>query len=277
MNSNLFISEYFIKNHPIEAARSLENLNFNEIIAFLNEAPTSIAVILFSHLERFIAVSCLEKISADKSAQIIEQIPIDIAIIFLRRVNKNTAESILRLVSNEHAALLKRILDYAPNTAGALADPLVLTLPDDISVKEALKRIQKRPERAIFYLYILNRKQHLSGVISIRELMLAKHSEILSSIMESSITRLRASANLDAILSHPGWQEFHTLPVVEDNNIFLGAIHYDMLRRIEKDSKSRHLPRHAVEAGNALSELYRIGLSGLFRSATGPFKRRSGE
>jgi hypothetical protein len=65
--------------------------------------------------------------------------------------------------------------------------------------------------------------------------------------------------------------------VVVESDILLGAIRYETLRCIEREIKKSSLPRHAIAASNALGELYQIGLSGLIRSATTPFKDRSGE
>lgn len=274
MNTERIILDNFITRHPADAARILERLNIEETALFLKEIPAGLAVGIFKQLERYSAVKCLEMLGAEQSAAIVERLPLQVVSVFLRRVKEELREAILGLVSEEISTPLRRMLNYPADSAGALADPLVFTLPEDITIKEALQRVQKRPEKAIYYLYIVNRNQALTGVINMRELMLARPGDQLSAVMHTKVARLSAGLNFEAILNHPGWQEYHALPVVEEGDILLGAIRYETLRRIERESKKSRFPRQAIIASNALGELYQIGLSGLIRSATTPLKDR---
>lgn len=277
MNSERIILENFITHHPADAARILERLKIEETALFLKEIPGDLAVGIFNQLERYTAVKCLEMLDAEQAKVIVERLPLQVVSVFLRRIKKELREAILSLASQEISIPLRRMLSYPADSAGALGDPLVLTLPDDITVKEALQRVKKRLEGALYYLYIVNRNQALSGVINMRELMLARPGDQLSSVMHTKVACLSAELNFQAILNHPGWQEYHALPVVEESGILLGAIRYETLRRIERESRKNRLPRQAIAASNALGELYQIGFSGLIRSATTPIKDRSGE
>jgi len=275
MNSDRIILDKFITHHPADAARILERLPIEETAAFLKEIPSDLSVAIFNQLERYTAVKSLELIGPEQAAAIVEKLPLQVVAIFLRRLNKELRTEILRLVSEESSTLLRRMLNYPADSAGALADPLVLTVPEDLAIKEALQRVQKRPQKALYYLYIINRNQILTGVLTLRELMLAPPGEHLSRVMHPSVERLSADLDFQAILNHPAWQEFHALPVVDNTGVLLGAIDYETLRRIEKGGKRKRLPRHALNASVALGELYKIGVSGLVRSATIPLKDRS--
>ena len=277
MNSDKIVINKFIENHPMEAVRLLERLKIEDIVLLLKEISTDHAVIIFKQLERITAAKCMETLGAEKSAAIIEKLPLQIVSVFLRQTEVEVREAIVAATSEEISVPLRRLLSYPADSAGALADPLVLSLPDDISIREAQRRILKSPEKTIYYLYVVKRDHVLSGVINLRELMLAEPAEQLTAVLHPNVARLSAELNFQAILNHPGWQEYHTLPVVEQNDIFLGAIRYETLRRIERESKKSRLPRQVVTAGNALGELYQIGISGLLRGATIPFKDLSDE
>ncbi|KAA3662106.1 MAG: magnesium transporter [Calditrichaeota bacterium] len=275
MSSDRIILENFITHHAADAARILEQLRIDETVAFLQEIPNELAMAIFNHLEHYTAVKSLELIGPEKSAAIVEKLPLQVVSVFLRRLNPELRKAILNLVTEKIAVPLRRLLGYPAESAGALADPLVLALPEDISIKEALRRVQKRPEKALYYLYILSRDHILTGVLTLRELMLARPTATISSVMHRSVVRLSAELDFGAILNHPAWQDKHALPVVDKSGILLGAIDYKTLRRIEKGSERKRLPQHALNASIALGELYTIGLSGLVRSATVPLKDRS--
>lgn len=269
------ILTHFIKNHPVDTVRILERQPIAEIVLFMKKISASLAVEIFKRLERYTAVKCLEMLDTGQSAAIIEKLPIEIASLLLRRMDKDRQESIIKMVKKEIAAPLGKILQYPADSAAAIMDPLIFTLPEDITVKEALKRVRNRPEKAIYYLYIVQRDHLLAGVINMRELMLAKAEDLLSYVMHSNVVSIPAEMNFSAVLNHSGWLEYHALPVVDHSGAFWGAIRYETIRRIEKDSRDKNTPHQITTTSSALGELYRIGFSGLIRGAANPYPRRN--
>ena len=238
---------------------------------------TDLAVALYNQLERMTAARCLEKLNPGKSAEIIEKLDPIVALVFLRGVKKNERNSILNAIPQKTASLLNRMLSFPEDSAGALADPTVFTLTEDASAKQALARIGKQPEHSIFYLYVVNRDHKLVGVMNMRELLLLDPEEKILAVMKSSVTQLAAHLDFQEILNHPGWQDYHVLPVVDATGIFTGVIRYKTLKRIERESRKNVPPRLEIAAGNALGDLFRIGFSGLLRSATLKSKDQIGE
>ena len=138
-------------------------------------------------------------------------------------------------MDNSMGATLRRALRYSPNTAGSLADPQVFTLPPDIPVQEAISRIRTYGQKAMYYIYVIDRDGKLEGVVTLRQLLLDSSVHSVGTLMENQLTTLSAEADLEEILNHPEWSRFHTLPVVDRWGTFFGALRYRMLRRIEKD------------------------------------------
>ena len=268
MDTDHILIEHFIEDHPADAARILEDLQIPDVVSFIGEVSIDLAVRIFMHLERYSAVRCLEALDVEKSAKIVDQVPPEIAVVFFRHIRKDLKEPILDGMSKDTSSILRGMLRYPEDSAGALVNPLSFTLPEDITVTEAMKRVKEGAEKASYYLYIVKRDQTLSGVINMRELMLANPEEHLASVMHTDVVRLPAEANLRTILDHPGWASCHALPVVDRDGVFMGAIRYTVLRRIEVDDQGRRVSRQAIAASNALGELYRIGLTGLLRSAS---------
>ena len=277
MNTDQILLENFIVDHPLDAARILEQRDIEEIAVFLKEIPGSMAAVILDQFESYTAVKCLEKIGAEQSVTIVEKLPFQVTSVFLRQVSGDFREEILSNLSPEISIPLRRILSYTEDNAAALANPLIFSLPQDISVDEALQRVQKHAENVYYYLYIVNRNQVLTGVLSLRELMLARPKARLSEVMHTEISYLPADMKHQAILNHPGWQRYHAMPVVGDEGVLWGVIDYEQLKYIESVIKKTILPRQAIAASKALGELYQIGFSGLIRSATTPFKDRSVE
>ena len=71
----------------------------------------------------------------------------------------------------------------------------------------------------------------------------------------------------NAILAHPAWREAHSLPVVDRQGLYLGAIRYRTLRRLESES-ARHRARQDSHTAEALGDLFSTGMEGLLGAFT---------
>ena len=211
---------------------------------------------------------CIFLLSAQRFSQLIAALPVDCGARLLRRLEAKRREHLLEQTPADTAALLRRILRYPEESAGALMDPRALALPEDITAAEALARIRRSPRHALYYLYITNREQKLVGVLNLRELMLAAPRELLSAAMRRDLTTLTALMGSTAIIDHPGWRNVHALPVVDDSGIFLGVVRYETLRQLEDSNKPSQRGVNALSTVLSLGELCWVGLAGVLTDLT---------
>jgi len=225
----------YFQAHPVEAARHLESLGPQEAGMLLEALPGEDIAHVLEHCLPVSTAKILGKLPEDLSADVLSAMNATSAIGVLRQFEEGSRYAILERMDNSMSATLRRALRYAPNTAGSLADPQVFTLPQDILVEEAISRIRTYGQKAMYYLYVIDRDGKLEGVVTLRQLLLDSSVHSVGTLMENQITTLSAEANLEEILNHPEWSRFHTLPVVDRWGTFFGALRYRMLRRIEKD------------------------------------------
>lgn len=262
MENTLTLAHQFAQQHPMDAVRVLERRPPEELVPFLEKAPAQVALALFNLMDINIGARCLEQATTHLATTMVAQLPLERAVVLMRRLNDDVRASVLQELPPASAESITPLLRYSENTAGALVNPRILTLPPDINVQEALKRVHAAAKHAAYYLYVVERDQSLSGVVNMRELMSAPDDALISSIMRKGVIYLPATASLDAVFAHPGWLEFHTLPVVDEKGRFVGTLRNKILRQLASQHQGRFQP---AQAGAALGELYRIGLSGLLQ------------
>ena len=256
----------FIRGHVHQAARVLENRSLDELVPFFDGVPAELAASLFSTMEASTAAGCLERMAADPASGALARVPLERAALLLRRLSPGTREAVLRRLPPEPEGHLRLLLRSREDTAGALMEPRIFTLPPEVSAGEALARVRSNPERASHYLYVLERDQTLAGVLTLRELVAAAEDAGVASLMQRDVVCLRMGDSLASVLAHPSWLEFHTLPVLDGRDRFAGALRHKTLRQLAHGGQR---PARIDQAGTALGELYRIGLSGLVSSAIG--------
>jgi len=229
----------YFQSHPVEAARHLESLGPQAASALLEALPGEEIAQVLEHCLPVSTAKILERLPQEVCGDVLSAMNATSAIGVLRQFEEATRYDILERLDNSIGSTLRRALRYSPNTAGSLADPQVFTLPPDIPVEEALSRIRTYGQKAMYYIYVIDRDGKLEGVLTLRQLLIDTSDHSVGTLMENQITTLSAEANLEEILKHPEWSRFHTLPVVDRWGTFFGALRYRMLRRIEKDVEGK--------------------------------------
>jgi magnesium transporter len=276
MTSDLDLCRVFADAHPGDAARVLERLPAADVAGLLDTIPPDTCAKVFDQMTAAAAAACLVRMQIDTAAATVKEVRTDLAAALLRRVDGATQSALLERMPEAEASVLRRILRYPEGTAGALMDPSVMAVPDDVSAGEALTRIRRSPDHLLAYLYVVDRTRRRVGACDIRELMLARPALPMSEVMHRPVASLRAHMTRVSILAHQGWSDFHALPVVDDESVLLGAIRYQTFRRLEDEARMGSdgaRGNDAVAAVFALGELYWLGLSGLLDGLASAVKR----
>jgi magnesium transporter len=268
MNTDQELSYTIIDRHPVEAAHTFERFSFEAAGEFLNAAPAHTAALLLKALNPFSASQILEAMAPNQTASVCQLLPLSTVTALFRRIDAPNRKRFLEALPSDLSGLLQRVLRYAQGTAGALMKTRILVLPDDITVAEGLERLRRHPEQIFDYTYIITRDQVMVGFVKVRHLMLARPESMMSAVMKKTTARLRPQMGKKSILAHPGWRHVHALPVVDENGVFLGAVSYQTLRKLENEVEEIQPTTHAGDAGKALGELYWLGISAFLKGAS---------
>ena len=264
------LSEAYCTRHPGEAARLLERLSAEEATEALSALDAAAAAAVLGHCAPDSAVAILAALPVAHAGATTAQFDVAVAAQLLRLLAERTREAIIAAVPPQPAQALLRVLRFPEGTAGAMADPFVPAVPNDLSVGEALTHLRSIPRvRLHYYIYVIDRKQQLVGVLDLRDLLCAAPEEPVAMLMQTDVLRVSVWADRAAILAHPGWRQVHTLPVVATGDRYVGVLRHDTLRRLTAASERGGDLGGALALGLTLAEVYWAGMSRLFSSQGG--------
>jgi magnesium transporter len=256
------LARAFLETHPSRAARALEQMPAARAAAVLRAIAPPLAATVAGVMTPPQAARLLLALEPGIAATIVAQMATHQGAELLRALDEPQRERLLAAMPADSREPLARVLPYPADTAGAVMDPSIFRLPDDVIVADARARLRHAARDLLYYLYIVDREQRLVGVLDIPELLLAPGRDPVSACMHRDVDHVAAWMSVALVQEHPGWQRYHALPVVDEEQRLLGAIRYQTLRRIERELPDRGPDASQVTA-RALGELFQIGTTGL--------------
>jgi magnesium transporter len=250
--------------HPIDAAQALEKLPAREVAALLAQLEEKSCDGMLQCMLPAKAAAVLSELDRGKAAAVLDRLPVETAALCLRRIDPPARGELLTALPERRARDLRATLKYPEGTAASLMDPEVLALPDDLTVREAVVQVREAARHARYNLYVVDRDHKLVGVMNLRELLTAPRGAKLAALMRTEVHKLPAQAQRRVVVAHPGWREVHSLPVVDERGLYLGAVRYRTLRLLEDEMRGAAAEEGAT--ARALGGLLRAGASAMLEA-----------
>lgn len=267
MNTDSILIKHFIQAHSKLAARTLEDIETEKLAGFFNDSPNEWLLVVIPHMNPQWMSEVFEKMNPERLASLFEVMEINHLVVSIRLMNEELAKSMLSRLSGEKSKSAKSLLQYFEHSVGAHMDPAVFTLEESMTIKDAIAAIKRHKEQIQPQIFVIGSSRKLAGVISLSDLISGEPVTGIRSMMLTMNTTLSPETPIQSVLNHQEWQNFYALPVVDHASMFLGAIRLETIRSIlaQSGNKGEEMGQGAIRA---LGELYRIGLTGLLRSAT---------
>ena len=237
------------KQHPADLAQIFGELpDRDRVAAFavLVERNSRLAMETLSELGPEAGATLLAGRSAEEIAKLVQLIPSDDAAVIIDHLPEELKAAVLDLMGRKESGEVENLLEYAEQTAGRIMNPNVFALAEDMTVGEAITALQSsRDVEMVFYLYIVDARRHLVGVISLRRLLLVSPETPLKRIMTPDPISARVDMDQEEVARLVASYNLLAIPVVEEGNKLVGIITVDDVIDVIKDEATEDMFRLA--------------------------------
>jgi magnesium transporter len=242
------------KQHPADLAQIFTDLQDKEreaAFTVLADRNGRLAMEAVSELGPEAGAGLLATRPAEEIAKLAQDIPSDDAAALIDHLPEELSAAVLHLMRPKESGVVENLLEYAEQTAGRIMNPNVFALNEDITVGEAITEIQSsRDVEMVFYLYVVDERRHLVGVVSLRRLLLVSPETPLKRIMTADITSARVDMDQEEVAQQVAAYNLLAIPVVDAENKLVGIITVDDVIDVIKDEATEDIYRLAGVAGD---------------------------
>ena len=224
-----------------EIINYIDNKDIEYFYKLITEKEKAAAVVV--RLKSYPKKNLLKHLSAKEiSKNIIQNLATDDAADIIGELATKKKRTVLSLIKNlKQSDDINDLLRYAENTAGSLMAKELIKVNENWNTIQCLKEMRKQANniQKVYTIYVVNDKNKLLGLMSLRRLLLTEKSTAIKNIILREIISVKASEYRENVVNLMRKYNLVALPVVDDVGKLIGRITIDDVMDVAKEEAEK--------------------------------------
>lgn len=234
------------KMHPADIAEIVDRLSPRQRDAIFASLDDELAADVVEEMSAEDQVDVIEALDDERAADILEEMDPDEAADLLADLPEERAEILLDKMDEEDAEDIEELLAYEEDTAGGLMTTEYVAITSDLTAGEAIERLRELEPEAeqVYYVYVVDGRENLLGVLSLRDLIVAKPATPITDIMITNVVSVPLNASHGEVAEVIRKYNLLAVPVVDVDDHLEGIVTVDdVMDSVLSRASKRRLPR----------------------------------
>lgn len=233
---------------PADLGRIIDHLPYRHGAELVSALDDETAADALEEVGKERQPELLDQLSPDKAVSILDHMAPDAAADLLNDLPTRRADELIERMEPEAASDVRLLLTFAAKSAGGLMTTDFVIALEHETTRDAVEHLRAQLSKPdlVYYVYVVDTDDNraLRGVVSLRDLLLAKPDERLRDFMNRDLHTVEAEAPGKEVARLMGEYNLLALPVVDAQGRMLGLVTADdVLDMMLPQSLRRHLPR----------------------------------
>jgi magnesium transporter len=215
--------------HPADIADLVHELSPEERAAVFDALEDELAADTFEELHPSYQASLLLDMADEKASEILNEMSPDDAADLLADLPDDKRQRFIAMMEKDDAEDMRELLSYPEHSAGGIMTTDYAWARLDDTAERAIERLREQEEDAetVYYIYVIDRSEHLRGVFSLRELLMTPPDKKVRDFMTGNPVSVRTDASEEDITNVIAKYNLLALPVVDEEDVLHGIITID--------------------------------------------------
>ena len=219
---------------PVDLAEALLELPNPRMIEVIGELPDERVADALEEMVEADQLALLAQLPSDRAADVLDRMEPDDAADLISALPAARGEELLELMEPEEAEDVRRLLEYASDTAGGLMSPSPIVLSGESSVAEGLALIRRAeiPPAMASAIYVTHPPYETPtgeylGMAHFQRMLRFPPHERLSALLDTEIEAVPVRASAAEVARRLASYDLVALPVVDDQRHLVGVVTID--------------------------------------------------
>ncbi|MEV0245710.1 magnesium transporter [Nocardia sp. NPDC050712] len=244
-------TQEWLDNHPPHLiADQLARMDAVQAVMAFRLLDKDAALTVFEELEPVDQQQILQGLRDQTFRELVEEMAPDDRARMLREAPAKVAKKVLAGLSPRERRMTATLLGYPEGSAGQYMTPEVVALPRNLSVAEALAVVRAKGGTAetVYTLPVVDGGRRLTGIVELRELVLAEPGTMVSELVVTEPAFARATDSAEKAARLMRETNDINLPVVDSEDRLVGLLTIDDAVEVIEAADSEDVARQAGSA-----------------------------
>ena len=232
-----------------DLADIMQELDNEQRVVLFRALPKDLAADAFSYFTPELTEELVSLLSDPELGVIVDELFLDDAADMVAELPADVVRRILKNASDDTRSGINQLLQYQEDSAGSIMTTEYIDLSADMTVEESFKHIREvgMDKETIYTCYVVDNKETLIGVVTVKTLLLSKYADKIGDIM-SSANIISVSTNDDREHVAEIFQkyDFIALPVVDSENHLVGIVTVDDAMEVLEEENTEDFQKMAA-------------------------------
>jgi magnesium transporter len=212
--------------HPADLADILEDLGVDERVALVESLDHYAAALTLQEMQMKNRLQLAEVLDLARLSAIVNEMQMDDAVDLLDALDAQRRQEVFNLLPQEKVADLRDLSRLSRFSVGSIMNTDLIVARKTNTASEVLEHIREESDRAEVYryAYILEDDDRLLGVVTLRQLLRADPTTLVTDLMTEHPVTVHIDTHIRRVARIIFKYNFEAVPVVDEENKIQGVV-----------------------------------------------------
>lgn len=223
------LKELLCNMNCVDIAEVFEDLDSEERIVAFRLLQKDMAADAFVEMSSDVQSDLIAKFSDKELKGVMDDMFIDDTVDLIEEMPASVVKRLLAQTDAQTRKYVNEILKYPQNSTGSIMTPEFVSLSQKLTVADAFDKIRVTAidKETIYTCYITDETNHLIGVTTMKELLLARDDASIDEIMHKNVIYAHTLDDREDTARKLSEYGFLSMPVVDDEKRLVGIVTID--------------------------------------------------
>jgi len=230
-NNQDSLQDFISRFQPYDLAEMFIHLEDEYQLKLISILSTPLGAEILEYVEPELQYRILDRSTKETTSLLLNEMSSDSVVDFLLAIHPHQAETLMKILPLDYREKISTLMTFPPDTAGSLATIDYISARNSWTVDHALQHIRKvgHDAEVVSYVYVVDTRGKLTGIVSLKEIILAESGTTLANIMKEDVISVPARMDQQEVASILSNYDLVAIPVVTEDNRITGIITVDDL------------------------------------------------
>ncbi len=249
--------------HPADLAAEFKDFEPDQAAVIFSRLSPQCCAEVLRYLDYEDRRGIAAELEDEALSRVIARMSADDRVDLLHSMPDDRSETLMHLLAKKEREDIRRLSSYSEGTAGAIMTSEYATLAPDLTARQAIDRLRlEAPDKeTIYYAYVIDNRRRLLGLVSLRELILARPQARIKDIMRKDLVVATAHDDQEEVARQMTKYDLLAIPVINGGDALVGIVTFDDVQDVIEQEATEDFHRMgSISQGGGADALVDIGL-----------------